>query len=78
MEIGLVERRLIKDLGPVVEIEEVWNVTVPGCPVLVLNLHEFKKDERARTVTIRTMMSKGDWNFANAYRDVEEHLAGND
>jgi len=61
---GLIERRLIKEWSPLtVEIEEHWDLTVPGCPMIAVRSMPFEIAKDIKTVTRRVFMSKAAWMY---------------
>jgi hypothetical protein len=59
-ESGLICRELVGYHGDTVTIEEHWDVTAPGCPVLVFETGTLKPVE-AKIVTRRFKMNFAQW-----------------
>lgn len=53
---GLIERTVIQHCGDYVIVQETWDVTVPGCPMLVFKTGTWPMERLpdVRTVTRRT------------------------
>lgn len=61
---GLIERRLVKEHTPsTVEIEETWDVSVKGCPIIVVDLKTGNVNSEAVRVTRHVLMAKNEWTF---------------
>lgn len=59
---GLIERRLIRQATiSTVEIEEVWDVSVEGCPIIVVDLKSGHVNTEAVKVTRRVLMLESNW-----------------
>lgn len=63
---GLIKRKLIKEVTPsTVEIEETWDLSVPGCPLVAVDLSTGHVNKEATTVRRRMLLDKRQWNFGD-------------
>ena len=58
MQPGLISRRIIAKTDHHVVVREVWDVTVPGCPIIPIRLMPFGRNEKVRTIQFDRRYSK--------------------
>lgn len=62
---GLVMRELINDDGETVTIKETWDLTVPGCPIVIFKPGTRERDTDAIALERTTDMPRNIWKYGH-------------
>lgn len=58
---GLLKREVIREDGDYVVVRETWDLTAPGCPMIVINLTDFTRRTDLPEVGRDVMLRRDEW-----------------